>query len=260
MEVQLATVGHYKCAFVINACKRGNIVLLEFVHQVARDAHDVTKEVMHNFPNFGQIRTDSNHEVAIIRKLKVCDSFLVLVLNPHVVEELGFVELNHIEDLLCLLQLFYHFQIFHRAVSTFCSGFSLSDELFEDSHTLFSFTHANKEIGMQGFSLSWHTEDEFLHLTDKLCIRDTACAPPMHTEVAHRVEMTITEQTSLTPPMQSLAFFVMEEGHNSFLVVHVSLLSNEWALHLVNRLLEKFLIFSDQQFLDALQTALTLRD
>ena len=72
--------------------------------------------------------------------------------------------------------------------------------------------------------------------------------------------MPIAEQTCLTPPVQRFAFLVMEQRHDALLVVHISLFADKWTLHLVDGLLEKLLVLPDQQFPDALQTALALRD
>ena len=106
---------------------------------------------------------------------------------------------------------------------------------------------------MEGFSLTWHTEHEFFHLCDQLSVRDATCAPPMHAEIAHGVEVSVAEQARLTPPVKRFAFFVMEQSHNSFLIVHISFLANKWTLHLIDRLLEKLLILSDEQLSNALK-------
>ena len=82
----------------------------------------------------------------------------------------------------------------------------------------------------------------------------------MHAEVALRVEVTIGEKAGLTPIVKSLSFFVVEEGHDAALVVHVSLLAYERSLHLVDGLLEELFVLSDQEFLDALQSAFSLSD
>ena len=82
----------------------------------------------------------------------------------------------------------------------------------------------------------------------------------MHAEVTHRVEVPVAKQASLTPPVQCFALLVVEKRHDALLVVHVSLLPDERVLHLVDRLLEKLLVLSDQQFLDALKPSFSLRD
>ena len=72
--------------------------------------------------------------------------------------------------------------------------------------------------------------------------------------------MTIGEQACLTPIVKSLSFFVVEEGHDAALVVHVSLLAYERSLHLVDGLLEELFVLSDQQLLDTLQSTFSLSD
>ena len=113
---------------------------------------------------------------------------------------------------------------------------------------------------MQGLTFAWHSKHELLHLSNQLSIRDSSCTPPVHAEVALRVKVAIREQASLTPPMQGLTLLVVEQGNNTFLVVHVSLFANEWALHLVDWLLEELLILPDEQLLDVLKAVSSLRD
>ena len=72
--------------------------------------------------------------------------------------------------------------------------------------------------------------------------------------------MAVGKESCLTPPVQSFALLVVEQGDNASFVVDVGLLANKGSLHLVNGLLEKFLILPDQQLLYALQTAFALAD
>lgn len=72
--------------------------------------------------------------------------------------------------------------------------------------------------------------------------------------------MAVAEQARLTPPVKCFAFFVVEQSHDSFLIVHISFLANKWTFHLIDWLLEKLLILSDEQLSDALKAALSLRD
>lgn len=72
--------------------------------------------------------------------------------------------------------------------------------------------------------------------------------------------MTVGEKTCLTPEVQRFSLFVVEEGHNAFLVVDIGLFAYEGSLHLVDRLLEEFLVLSDQQLLDVLQATFSLGD
>ena len=80
----------------------------------------------------------------------------------------------------------------------------------------------------------------------------------MHAEVTLRVEVTVAKHARLTPPMECLAFFVMEESYDTFLVVDISLLANERILHLVDWLLEELFVLSDEEFLDVLQSTFSL--
>lgn len=64
--------------------------------------------------------------------------------------------------------------------------------------------------------------------------------------------MTVTQDFSLTPPVQSLSFFVVEESHDSLLVISVGFLAQERAFHLVDRLLEKLFVLANKQLFDAL--------
>ena len=82
----------------------------------------------------------------------------------------------------------------------------------------------------------------------------------MHAEVALRVKVAIGELTSLTPILQRLALFVVEQSHDSFLVKDVCLLADKGSLHLVDWLLEELFVLSDQEFFDALQASFPLGD
>lgn len=251
VKVKFATVGHCNCAFVINACKWSNLILLVLILNVARNYHDTAKAFLRNFPNLGQIQTDGGHPMTIFRELQISNSFQMLVLDFDIIEEFMLIELYNVEDFLGLLELLCELQIAHLSLvlgNTLC----LSDELFKDANSFDSFTHANQQVSMKCFALAWYAENELLHLFDQLWVWNTTSAPSMHAEVAHWVEVTITEQTSLGPPVESFAFFIMKEGHNAFLVVHISFFANEWVLHFVYWLLEELLILSDQQFLDTL--------
>ena len=52
----------------------------------------------------------------------------------------------------------------------------------------------------------------------------------------------------------------MEKGYDAFLIVNIGFPANEWSLHLVDGLLEELFVLSNEQFLDILKTAFTLRD
>ena len=74
----------------------------------------------------------------------------------------------------------------------------------------------------------------------------------MHAEVALGVEMTVRQDASLTPPVESLSFFVVEKSHDSLLVISVSFLAQERTFHLVDGLLEKLFVLANKQLFDAL--------
>lgn len=82
----------------------------------------------------------------------------------------------------------------------------------------------------------------------------------MHTEVALGVEVAIREESCLTPPRERLSLLVMEESHDTFLVVNVGFLAHIWAFHLVNGLLEELFVLPNKQFLDILKASFSLRD
>lgn len=64
--------------------------------------------------------------------------------------------------------------------------------------------------------------------------------------------MAIREYTSLAPVVQSFALFIVEKRHDSLLIEHISFFADKWGLHPVDRLLEEFLVLSDEQFFDTL--------
>ena len=72
--------------------------------------------------------------------------------------------------------------------------------------------------------------------------------------------MFVAEVQGLTPPMLRQLLLVTEKGDNAALIVHISTFADEWILHLVDFLLEVLLILTSEQFLDALETPLALRD
>ena len=72
--------------------------------------------------------------------------------------------------------------------------------------------------------------------------------------------MAVGEEPGLAPPVQSLTFLVLEQGHDALLVEDIGLLAHERSLHLVDGLLEELLVFSDEQFLNVLEAALPLAD
>ena len=113
---------------------------------------------------------------------------------------------------------------------------------------------------MQSLTFARYFKDELFQFAQQLLVRDASRAPSVHAEVALRVKVTIGEQACLTPIVKSLSFFVVEECHDAALVVHVSLLAYERGLHLVDGLLEELFVLSDQQLLDALQSAFSLSD
>lgn len=113
---------------------------------------------------------------------------------------------------------------------------------------------------MQSLSFARYVKDELLHLLEQLLVGYAACAPSMHTEIALRVEVTIRKDASLTPEVQCFALFIVKESHNTFLVEDIGLFADKGAFHLVDGLLEEFLVLADQQLFDALKTTLSLRN
>lgn len=72
--------------------------------------------------------------------------------------------------------------------------------------------------------------------------------------------MAVGEEPCLAPPVQSLTFLVLEQGHYAFLIKDIGLLAHERCFHLVNGLLEELFVLSDEQFFNVLKTAFTLAD
>lgn len=72
--------------------------------------------------------------------------------------------------------------------------------------------------------------------------------------------MTITEHPRLTPESNGAALVTVEQRHNTSLVKHISPLANIGVLHLVEWLVEEFLVLSDEELSNGGQLALTLCD
>ena len=64
--------------------------------------------------------------------------------------------------------------------------------------------------------------------------------------------MAVGEEPGLAPPVQSLTFLVLEQGNNAFLIKDIGLFAHERCFHLVDRLLEEFLVLPDEEFFNVL--------
>ena len=64
--------------------------------------------------------------------------------------------------------------------------------------------------------------------------------------------MAVGEEPGLAPPVQSLTFLVLEQGNDAFLIKDIGLLAHERSFHLVDRLLEEFLVLPDEEFFNVL--------
>lgn len=227
--------------------------------EVARDTHHNAEQVAHHSPDFAQVVADGDEVVTVVTVGEAGHLARVLVLQHHIVEELRLVQLDDVENLLCLLQLPPLFEVLE-AIGVFKLAFDLGDVLFEDAHSLLPLTHGDQEEAVQSLTFSLDTKDELFHLLDQLLVGDLSRAPAMHAEVALGVEVAIGKETGLTPPGQSLSLLVVEQGHDTLLVVDVGFLANVGVLHFVNGLLEEFFVLSNEQFLYVLQSSLPLGD
>ena len=72
--------------------------------------------------------------------------------------------------------------------------------------------------------------------------------------------MAVREEPGLAPPVQSLSFLVLEEGHDAFLIKDIGLLAHERSFHLVNGLLEELFVLPDEEFFNVLKTTFALAD
>ena len=64
--------------------------------------------------------------------------------------------------------------------------------------------------------------------------------------------MAVGEEPGLAPPVQSLTFLILEQGHDAFLVKDIGLFAHERSFHLVNGLLKELLILPDEEFFNVL--------
>ena len=124
--------------------------------------------------------------------------------------------------------------------------FRLLDEIFKLLHARFSFANRNFQVAFQTLAFSWDIEDELAQLLHELRIADSSCAPSMHAVVALRIEVAIGKKSRFLPISQRFSFSIMEQGYDSVFVIDIGLFPYEGILHLVERLLEVFLIFSNQ--------------
>ena len=120
-----------------------------------------------NSPDPGRIRSDSSHIIGVVGELKICGPLVVFVLNTNIVKELAFVECDDVVDFLRLLELFADFKVFHTVLRLEIIVI-FSNELLQNSHTLFAFALGNQQVCVKGLALFFMTEDEFTHLCDQL--------------------------------------------------------------------------------------------
>ena len=71
----------------------------------------MSNEITNDFPNLTDVVTDSHHMLTIVWERQLCNSFIMLVFDANIVEELSFVELDNIKHFLSLLQLPSHLQV-----------------------------------------------------------------------------------------------------------------------------------------------------
>ena len=133
------------------------------VFDVGRYLDDLAEQVADDFPQFAHVSAHGYQEVAVVGEDEVGDPFSVLMLHVHVVEKLCFVQLDNVEDLLGLFELFTDLEVLH-AVRPGQSSLSLCDECLEDSHALFPLAHGYQEVPVNSLTLAWHSEHELAHL------------------------------------------------------------------------------------------------
>ena len=106
----------------------------------------------------------------------------MLVLLTYIIVELAFVELDDIENFLCLLKLFDDLKVL-QTVLRLDSSLTGCNELLQNRLALFTLTHRDQQVCVQGLALAWLTEDKLVHFSDQLSIRNAASTPSVHTEV-----------------------------------------------------------------------------
>ena len=95
---------------------------------------------MDNLPDLCDIRTDGRHIERVVCKLQISDSFSMLVLLTYIIVELAFVELDDIENFLCLLKLFDDLKVL-QTVLRLDSSLTGCNELLQNRLALFTLTH-----------------------------------------------------------------------------------------------------------------------
>lgn len=93
------------------------------------------------------------------------------MLHNLIVEELTFIQLYDIENILSLLELPALFQILHSpARFVQCVGLSSRNILLEDLNAFLTITHRDEKVGLERFTLARHTENKLLHLLEQLLV------------------------------------------------------------------------------------------
>lgn len=209
LEHQFAAIDGAQGGLVVDAGERCYALLLVLGVEGRWDRDNGPEQVGDDLPDLARLFARRGHELTVLRELQVRHPRCVLVLHPHIVEELGLVELDDIEDLLRLLQLLPHLEVLH-ALLTSQTCLSVRNELLEDSHSFLAFAHRNEQESVQGLPLARHVEDELFHLSDELVVRDAASAPAVHAEVALGVEVAVGEEAGFTPPVERFSLLVVE--------------------------------------------------
>lgn len=163
LEHELATVDARQRALVVNDGNGFDDVFRVLLIQVPRDRHHDSKQVADYSPDFAKVFADSDEEVTVITEGETGNLASVLVLRHHIVEELVLVELDNIENFLCLLQLLSFLEVLE-TIRVFELAFDLCNVLLEDAHSLLTLTHGDQKEAVQSLALALHSEDELLHL------------------------------------------------------------------------------------------------
>ena len=182
VEKELTAVNSCQSALVVHSSDWLNGLLRMLFIKFVRNGDSHAKQVVDNFPDSSLVHRDGDHEITVVRKLQTRDSFTVLVLDLAVIEELLLVQLDNVKDFLGLLELLADLQVLE-TVGVCHARLGRSDVLLEDSHACLTLSHRNEQVSVQSFTLTWHAEDEFVHLADELGVRDPTCAPAVHAEV-----------------------------------------------------------------------------
>ena len=191
LEVKLAFVDGHESSVIVTAGDRVDALLGELTIEASWEDHVRAHQVVHNAPYLALVRADADEELAILRVREAGDASRMIMLDPLIVPETAFVQLDDSLDILGLLELLALLQILQAIGALLHVVLGLSDVLLEDTHSLLPLTHRDEKICVECFTLTGHTEDEFLHLLDQLLVGYAARAPPVHAVVALRVKVAV---------------------------------------------------------------------